>query len=71
MTKLELYSKAEALQLIGRYHKLFVDRVQVEDPRVEVIEAIKRGELAYEAVVEAFKDESLAAELFRAAGVEV
>jgi len=71
VTKLELYSKAEALQLIGRYHKLFVDRVQVEDPRVEVIEAIKRGELAYEAVVEAFKDESLAAELFRAAGVEV
>jgi len=71
VTKIELYSKADALQMLGKFHKLFVDRVQVEDPRKEVIEAIQRGELTYEAVLEAFKDESLAAELFRSAGVEV
>lgn len=71
VTKIELYSRAEALLQLGRYHKLFTDKVEVQDPRVELIELIKRGDVTYEAVLESFKDETLAADLFRAAGVPV
>jgi phage terminase small subunit len=69
--KLELYSRAEALQMLGRYHKLFTDKVEVEDWRSKAINLIKSGAVTYEDVVEVYGDESLAAALFRQAGVAV
>jgi phage terminase small subunit len=68
--EVELHDQQAALIQLGRYHKLFVDRQQVDDWRSQAIADIKAGRLAYEALVEAF-DDDLATELFRAAGVAV
>lgn len=68
--KVELHDAQKALQLLGKYHKLFVERVQVDDWRSQAIQDIKAGVLDYPSLVDAF-DESLAQELFRAAGVSV
>jgi len=67
---IEFYDAQSALQLLGKYHKLFTDRVQVDDWRSQAIADIRRGAIDYEALAEAF-DDTLAAELFRAAGVPV
>lgn len=69
--KLELYNRADALVQLGRYHKLFVDRVQTEDWRTEAIALIKSGGASFDDVAEAFGDESLAESLFREAGVPI
>lgn len=69
--KLEVYNRADALVQLGRYHKLFVDRVQTEDWRTEAINLIKSGGASFDDVAEAFGDESLAESLFREAGVPI
>lgn len=69
-TEIELYDAQAALVHLGRYHKLFVDRVQQDDWRSQAIDDIKAGRIAYEALAEAF-DDDLATELFRAAGIAV
>lgn len=71
VTKIELYSKADALQMLGKFHKLFTDKVEVEDWRSKAINIIKSGSVTYQDVVEVYGDESLAAELFRQAGIMV
>jgi phage terminase small subunit len=68
--RVELHDTQKALQLLGKYHKLFVDRVQVDDWRSQAIEDIKAGVIDYETLADAF-DSELAQELFRAAGVSV
>lgn len=68
--EIELYDAQAALVHLGRYHKLFVDRVQSDDWRTEAIDLIRRGEIAYEALAEEFGDD-LATELFKMAGVPV
>lgn len=68
--KLELYDAQAALVHLGKHHGLFKDRVQVDDWRTEAVNLIRRGELEYAALAEAF-DESLAAELFATAGVPI
>jgi phage terminase small subunit len=68
--KVELHDSQKAIQLLGKYHRLFVERVQVEDWRSQAIQDIKDGVLDY-ATVKSLFDETLAQELFRAAGVPV
>jgi phage terminase small subunit len=68
--KVELHDSQKAMQLLGKYHKLFVDRVQVDDWRSQAIQDIKAGALDYP-TLESLFDTTLAQELFRAAGVSV
>jgi phage terminase small subunit len=68
--KVELHDSQKALQLLGKFHKLFVERVQVDDWRSQAIQDIKAGTLDY-STLEALFDTTLAQELFRAAGVSV
>ncbi len=69
-TKLELYSRADALQQLGRYHKLFVDRVQVEDWRQTALELIRSGQYTFDKAVEEV-GRDLATELFESIGVPI
>lgn len=69
-TEIEVYDKLDALKTLAKYHKLLTDRVQIDDWRSVAIADIKAGRIAYEVLADAF-DDSLAAELFAAAGVRV
>lgn len=69
--EIELYDKQAAYNQLGRYHQLFTDRVKVDDWRSEAIADIRNGKITYQAFMEAFGDSSLAADLFRAAGVPI
>lgn len=66
----EVHDPQAALVHLGRYHKLFVDRVQQDDWRSQAIADIRNGNITFEALADAF-DNSLAAELFAEAGVPV
>lgn len=68
--KVEIHDSQKALQLIGKHHKLFVERVQVDDWRSQAIQDIRAGMLDYN-TVESLFDTSLAQDLFREAGVTV
>jgi hypothetical protein len=68
--QIEFYDAQTALGQLGKYHSLFVERVKQEDWRSDAIEAIRRGEISYEALRDEF-DQDLASELFRAAGIPV
>lgn len=68
--KVDLYDAQAALALLGKHHKLFTERVQVDDWRSQAIQDIKDGRLDYPTVRSLF-DDTLAQELFRAAGVRV
>lgn len=69
-TEIDVYDKLDALKTLAKYHKLLTDRVQIDDWRSRAIADIAAGRIAYEALADAF-DDSLAAELFAAAGVTV
>lgn len=69
-TEIDVYDKLEALKTLAKYHKLLTDRILVDDWRSMAIADIRAGRVAYEALADAF-DDSLAAELFAAAGVSV
>lgn len=69
-TEVELYDAQSALVQLGRYHKLFTDKVEINDWRMEAIAAIRGNEIDYEALVEEFGDE-LATTLFREAGIQI
>jgi len=68
--RIELHDPQKAMQLLGKWRKIFIDRVQIDDWRSQAIEDIRAGTLPYAALVEAF-DDTLAQELFRLAGVPV
>lgn len=68
--EVKLHDAQRALELMGKYYTLFTDKVKIEDWRSQAIDDIKAGRIDYPALAEAF-DESLAQELFRAAGVKV
>lgn len=62
--------RAAVEYLKRRFPEEWTDHVHVDDWRTDAIGMIKRGELTYDGLAEAF-DTSLAAELFAAAGVPV
>jgi phage terminase small subunit len=68
--RVKLHDAMAALQLIGKHHKLFSEKLVIEDWRSQAIADIRAGKLDYQVLAETF-DESLAAELFRAAGVPI
>lgn len=67
---IEFYDTQAALVHLGRVHGVFTDKLQVDDWRSQAVADIRAGRIAFEALAEAF-DDSLAAELFREAGVPV
>jgi phage terminase small subunit len=68
--EVKLHDKLKSLELLGRYHTLFTDRVKIDDWRSQAIDDIKAGLIDYPSLAEAF-DDSLAQELFKQAGVKV
>lgn len=68
-TEVEPMDKVKALELLAKYHDL-INKIRVEDWRTDAIADIRAGNIDYEALVEAF-DDTLATELFRAAGVPI
>lgn len=67
--EIEVYDAQAALETIGKHLGLF-NTIKIEDWRTQAIADIRAGKIPYEALADAF-DESLAAELFAAAGVSV
>lgn len=70
-TQVFFHDPQNALIHLGKAHGLFKDVLKVEDWQSEAIEAIKSGQLNYQTSVEIFGDETLAAKLFREAGVPI
>lgn len=68
--KVELHDPQAAAVQLGRYYKLFTDKVEITDWRTDALMAIRSGELEYADIAEEF-DDDLATELFREAGVPV
>lgn len=68
--KLKLHDQMAALQLIGKHHALFTDRVKVDDWRSQAIDDIRAGRIDFEALSAAFEP-ALAEELFTLAGVPI
>ncbi len=68
--EVELYDAQSALVHLGRYHKLFTDKVQISDWRTDAIESIRNGSISYDALKESL-DDNLAEQLFREAGVAI
>lgn len=66
----ELYDAQSALVQLGRFHKLFTDKVEFTDWRGEAIAAIRSNEVDYESIAEEL-GEDLASQLFREAGVQI
>ncbi len=67
---IESYDPKGALELLGKYHALFTERIQIEDWRFEFIQLIREGELEYNDVREEL-GKDLATELFDSAGVVI
>lgn len=67
---IELHSSQAALVHLGKAYGLFTDKLQIDDWRSRAIEDIREGRIAYQALADGF-DESLAADLFRAAGIPI
>jgi phage terminase small subunit len=68
-SELETYDRIKALELLGKHLGMF-STVKIEDWRTQAIADIRAGRIQYPALAEAF-DDSLAAQLFAAAGVPI
>jgi phage terminase small subunit len=69
-TEVEMYDRLRALELIGKYLKMWTDKVEVDDWRSRAVADIRAGHIDFKALADAF-DTSLAAELFNQAGVPI
>ncbi len=67
---IETFERRAALELLGKYHALFTERIKVEDWRYEIIQLIRDGELEYEDVKEELGSD-LATELFESSGISI
>lgn len=67
---IELHDPQAAAVQLGRYYKLFTDRVEVMDWQSEAVQAIRAGEVLYPELAKEFGDD-LATQLFREAGIAV
>jgi phage terminase small subunit len=66
---LKLYDAQSALVHLGKHLGLFKDQVQVETWQDKVIALLKEGKVSPDDVLEELGDDSLAAQLFNAAGI--
>lgn len=67
---LEIYDAQSALVQLGRYYKLFTDRIEVTDWQTDAIREILSGQLSYEELAEEF-DHDFATQLFKEAGIPI
>ena len=67
---IEVYDRKGALELLGKYHALFTEKIQIEDWRSPIIQLIRDGDLT-PAQVKSELGESLAQELFDSAGIPI
>ncbi len=67
---IELHDPQAAAVQLGRYYKLFTDRVEIMDWQVEAVQAIRSGEVDYESLATEFGND-LATQLFQQAGIPV
>lgn len=68
--EVELHDSQAALKELGRYHKLFTDKVVVTSWRDDAIQDIRSGDISYEALKETVGND-LAFQLFQEAGVPI
>lgn len=69
--EVEMYDAQSALIQLGKYHKLFTDKVHISDWRSDAIEAIRAGKIEFEQLRQTLGDNDLAEQLFREAGILV
>jgi len=60
----------KALELLGKFHVLFTDKVQIDTAELEIVALIREGKVEYEWMVEK-SGESLAERLFKQANVPI
>lgn len=68
--EIELHDSQTALIQLGRYWKLWTDRIEVMDWKAEAVQAINSGEIDYQDLAEELGTD-LATELFVRAGVPI
>lgn len=68
--EVELHDPQAAAVQLGRFYRLFTDKVEITDWQTEAVMAIRAGEIDYPALEEEF-GRDLATELFQTAGVPV
>lgn len=68
--EIELHDPQSALIQLGRYHKLFTDKLEISDWRGEAIASIRNNEIDYEELAKEL-GEDLAEQLFREAGIQI
>ena len=68
--EIELHDPQAAAVQLGRYYKLFTDKIVVDDWRMDAVLSIRRGELEFVDLAEELGHD-LATELFQQAGVPV
>lgn len=69
-TEIELHDPQAAAVQLGRYWKLFTDKVEINDWRMDAVHAIRSGELEFPDLAEELGHD-LATELFQQAGIAV
>lgn len=69
-TEIELHDPQAAAVQLGRYFKLFTDKVEVNDWRMDAVMSIRSGELEFVDLAEELGHD-LATELFQQAGIAV
>lgn len=71
-TEIEMYDALDALKTLAKYYNLInTSTVKIEDWKSQAIADIKAGNVKYQAMLEAFNDESLVVSLFQLAGVPI
>jgi len=70
LQSIELHDPQAALVHLGRAYALFTERHEIDDWRSQAIRDIRKGDISYPALANAF-DPSLADELFKLAGVPI
>lgn len=66
----ELYNAQAALELIGKYHAIFTDRLKVDDWRSEILDLLKTGKITPDEIREELGP-SLAEEFFKSVGLPI
>lgn len=69
--QIELYDRLKALDMLGKYHALWVTVVRNEDWRTLIINDIRAGRLKYGDLVDAFDDTELVIGLFDEANIQI
>ncbi|QPC82101.1 terminase small subunit [Phototrophicus methaneseepsis] len=68
--EIELYDAQQADTLLGRYNKMFTDKIEVTDPQMALLADIRSGAVDYESLAHEF-GESFARTAFEDAGIPV